>query len=122
MFLNNSHFNDHFAWLNTFPKFHKTCIKVAFLVSIHVLCFSTPITVYARLKVTALVSAVLRSGPQPADLDEFTISRSTSMRRRGAHRQEAAERIKEEFVPPKHATLHWDGKVIKVRKVILLVI
>ena len=36
------------------------------------------------------------------------------MRRRRTHRQDVAERVRSEFVPPEHAVVHWDSKLMKV--------
>lgn len=66
-------------------------------------------------EITSVVAAVLRSANPPADLSEFRISRETARRVRASHRRQVAADQKEAFVPPPHAVVHWDGKMVKVR-------
>ena len=65
-------------------------------------------------KLVAVVSAVLRSADPPADLADFSISRGSARRARARHRAETAASVKERFVPPTHAVIHWDGKILQV--------
>jgi len=62
---------------------------------------------------TAIVSAVLRAGG--GDLDDFTISRSSTRRNRMAVRYNLSQQQMANFRgnPPKFGALHWDGKLLK---------
>ena len=65
-------------------------------------------------QITGVVAAVLRSAQPPASLDDFQLSLSTSRRQRRRRRSEAAADLRASFAPPRHAVVHWDGKMIKV--------
>lgn len=62
-----------------------------------------------------MAAAVLRSANPPADLSEFRISRETVRRARASRRRQVAAAQRGAFVPPPHAVVHWDGKLVKVR-------
>lgn len=67
----------------------------------------------SNTKGAVLVSAVLKAGN--ANLNEFSLSESTTRRARMRNRQNIAEAAIENLKknPPAYATLHWDGKIIK---------
>jgi hypothetical protein len=59
---------------------------------------------------TGFIGAILAEGGVP--LGSATLSRASSWRAGTRVRKSAAENIKGTFIPPKHCTLHWDGKLI----------
>ena len=56
-----------------------------------------------------LSSAAVSNGN---DLNELTVSRSSIERERKKFRNNCADKIKSEFVPPKRAIVHFDGKLL----------
>ena len=66
------------------------------------------------LQLTGIVGAVLRSAEPPASLDSFSLSRSSALRARTAHRPAAAKAIREKFTSPAYCVVHWDGVMIDV--------
>lgn len=67
----------------------------------------------SNTEMASVVAAVLRSANPPADLSEFRISRETARRVRASHRRQVAAEQRQAFVPPPHAVVHWDGKMVK---------
>ena len=57
-----------------------------------------------------LASVVTEGG---GDLDEVSISASTIRRRRNACRKVLSDQMKQEFSPPSHTVVHWDGKMLQ---------
>ena len=65
--------------------------------------------IYSR-QAAMLLGTVLKKGG--ATEDEVCLSRKTSDRCRTAARQDSASMIKENFTPPDHSVLYWDGKLL----------
>ena len=64
-------------------------------------------------QLTATVAAVIRSAEPLANISDFNISITTSRRQRLRRRSEVARNLRASFIPPPHAVVHWDGKMIK---------
>jgi len=59
---------------------------------------------------TSLMAAVIAEGG--ADLNDVTLSKSSTIRAGKEIRTDAALLAKASFTAPKYATLHWDGKIV----------
>ena len=69
-------------------------------------------------KAVGILSSILMSGKigdQEADLNQFTLSRSSLERKRISNRTVLMEQSMQEFQAkkPKYAALHWDGALVK---------
>lgn len=88
----------------TFPRKIMECLEI---------CNAADRLALSDNQVTTMVSATLKAGG--ADLDNFVISTSTTRRKRMLTRYHLSEEYMAAFHedPPKHAALHWDGKMLR---------
>ena len=81
-------------------------------------CAMSDRTATTSRKAVGILSSILMTGKigdQEADLNQFTLSRSSLERKRISNRTVLMEQSMQEFQEkkPKYAALHWDGALVK---------